>query len=251
MPRTSNMEWEDMGETDTPDFNKARGYLIGFSTVVLMLWYFGADLSTFKLLGNEIKLKENVKNVWMVLALINFYLWLRLYQRTPAGSFRFDLPMHDLYEKTLIHVMKYVDREKISDHVIAQIVETPGAAPGEYSLRRFNAKGKMTYHEHAPRQGIDIQDRLARIRDLDSASRNEIRYSFFIHYLVRGDEHHLSGSQTIKVSPSRLVARLVKWYVFMRGALVSPWFFDHVTPFVLGGASICVALLSWWHINFS
>ena len=33
-----------MGETDTPDFNKARGYLIGFSTVVLLLWYFGADL---------------------------------------------------------------------------------------------------------------------------------------------------------------------------------------------------------------
>lgn len=239
-----------MGEMDTPDFNKARGYLIGFSTLVLLLWYFGADLSTFKLLGNEISLKENVQNVWMVLAGINAYLWLRLYQRTPEGSFRFDLAMHDLYDKTLIEVMKRVDKKKMLSHVLEQVNDSPETIPGEVKLHLYTAKGKMTHYERTPPKGTDTPDKLALVRKLDRATRNEIRYWFYIHYTVRGNDHHLNAGQTLKTTPSRLVAKLVKWYVFARGAIVSPWFFDHVTPFVLGGMSICVALFNWWHINY-
>lgn len=239
-----------MGETDTPDFNKARGYLIGFSTVVLLLWYFGADLSTFKLLGNEIRLKENVKNVWMVLAGINAYLWLRLYQRTPAGSFSFDLPMHDLYERTLIGVVRRLGKKKMRSHVLELIETTPGIVDGEFKLVSFNPKGKMTHHERTPPKGTDPTDKLAMVRKLDSATRNEIRYSFYIDYTAGGNEHHQHGGRAFITTPSRLVTKLVKWYVFVRGAFVSPWFFDHVTPFVLGGMSICVALFNWWQINY-
>lgn len=238
-----------MGETDTPDFNKARGYLIGFSTLVLLLWYFGADLSTFKLLGNEIRLKENVQNVWMVLAGVNAYLWLRLYQRTPAGSFSFDLAMHDLYEKTLIEVMKRVDKKKIQDHVFKQITGSPGPLPGEIKLHKFTATGKMTHHERAPRKNAASADKLAMVRNLDSTTRNEISYSFYIHFTVHGNEHQQSGGQILVATPSRFVARLVKWYAFVRGAIVSPWFFDHVTPFVWGCMSISAALFNWWQIN--
>lgn len=233
-----------MGETDTPDFNKARGYLIGFSTVVLLLWYFGADLSTFKLLGNEIRLKENVQNVWMVLAGINAYLWLRLYQRTPAGSFSFDLPMHDLYEKTLVAVVRRLGKKKMRSHILEQIKSTPGTVDGEFKLMSFKPKGKMTHHERNPPKGKESPDKLAMVRGLDSTTRNEIRYSFYIHYTVGGSEHHQCGGQAFTTTPSRSIARLVKWYVFVRGAIVSPWFFDHVTPFVLGGMSISVALLN-------
>lgn len=146
-----------VGETDTPDFNKARGYLIGFSTVVLLLWYFGADLSTFKLLGNEIRLKENVQNVWMVLAGINAYLWLRLYQRTPEGSFRFDLTMHDLYEKTLIRVVRRLGKKQMRNHVLELIEKTPGTVDGEFKLISFNPKGKMTRLERTPPKGTAPQ----------------------------------------------------------------------------------------------
>ncbi|VVP23997.1 hypothetical protein PS876_03978 [Pseudomonas fluorescens] len=239
-----------MGETDTPDFNKARGYLIGFSTVVLLLWYFGADLSTFKLLGNEIRLKENAQNVWMVLGGINAYLWLRLYQRTPEGSFRFDLAMHDLYEKTLIQTMKRVDKKKMLTHVLEQINDSPDTIPGEVKLHLFTAKGKMTHYEITPPKNMASLDKLAMLRQLPGTTRNEIRYSFYIHYTVSGNDHHLNAGQAFKTTPSRLVAKLVKWYVFARGAIVSPWFFDHVTPFVLGGISIFVALFNWWQINY-
>lgn len=240
-----------MGETDTPDFNKARGYLIGFSTVVLLLWYFGADLSTFKLLGNEIKLKENVQNVWMVIAGINAYLWMRLYQRPPEGSFRFDLAMHNLYEKTLIGVVTRLDNKQMRSHVLELIEQTPGTVDGELKLISFKPKGKMTHYERPTPIGAEPPDKLAMVRKLDSTTRNEIRYAFYIHYTVGGNEHHQSGGQAFTTTPSRFVAKLVKWYVFARGAIVSPWFFDHVTPFVLGGMSICVALFNWWQINYS
>lgn len=32
-----------MHETDAPDVNKARRFLIGDSVLVLLLWFFGAD----------------------------------------------------------------------------------------------------------------------------------------------------------------------------------------------------------------
>ncbi|MEG8203862.1 hypothetical protein SE916_11005 [Pseudomonas sp. 5FOS] len=239
-----------MGETDTPDFNKARSYLIGFSTVVLLLWYFGADLSTFKLLGNEIKLKENVQNVWMVLAGINTYLWVRLYQRTPEGSFRFDLAMHELYDKTLVAVMRRLQKKQMRSHAMKLITRTPGTVEGKVNLLSFNPKGKMTYADRQPPPGAEPPDKLTVIRKLDSNTRNEIRYTFYIHYTVGNSDHHQHGGEAFTTTPSGLVARLVKWYVFARGAIVSPWFFDHVTPFLLGCMSIGVALFNWYQINF-
>ena len=188
----------------------------------------------------------------MVLDGINAYLWLRLYQRPPEGSFRFDLAMHDLYEKTLVRVVRVVrrlGRKQMRNHVFELIQKTPGTVDGEFKLISFNPKGKMTHLERTPPKGTEHSDKLAMVRKLDSRTRNEIRYSFYTHYTVAGNEHHQSGGQAFTTTPSRLVATLVRWYVFARGAIVSPWFFDHVPPFVLGGMSICVALFNWWQIN--
>lgn len=239
-----------MGDTDTPDFNKARSYLIGFSSVVLLLWYFGADLTAFKLLGNEIKLKENVQNVWMVLAGINAYLWMRLYQRTPEGSFRFDIAMHDLYEKTLIEVMKRLQKKQMRKHVLEQVIDSNYKEDGGFKLVGFTPKGRMTYLTRPTPQGREAPDRLTVIRSMPPAYRNEIGYSFFVRYNVGSSEHNQQGGQGFVTAPSRLVATLVEWYVFIRGAIVSPWFFDHVTPFLLGIASIGVALFKWYQINY-
>lgn len=239
-----------MGETDTPDFNKARGYLLGFSTVVLLLWYFGADLSAFKLLGNEIKLKENVKNVWLVLAGINVYLWLRLYQRTPAGSFRFDLPMHDLYEKTLIKVVRRLSKREMYAHVLDAITTGPATVTGEVVIVRVASTGKMAYYLSASAKQKGTDDKLLMIRDFPHDHRNRVMYTCTVSYSVGSSNHTQSGGRPFVILPPLWVTKLVKWYAFFRGALVSPWFFDHVTPFVLGGVSTCVALLSWWQINY-
>jgi hypothetical protein len=112
--------------------------------------------------------------------------------------------------------------------------KAPGTAEGESKLISFKPKGKMTHLERTPPKGTEPPDQLAIVRNLDRRTRTEIRYSFYIHYTVGGNEHHQSGGQAFTTTPSRLIAKLVEWYVFARGAIVSPWFFDQATPFRFG-----------------
>ncbi|MNC02688.1 hypothetical protein D3C76_444720 [compost metagenome] len=239
-----------MGDTDTPDFNKARGYLIGFSSVVLLLWYFGADLSSFKLLGNEIYLKENIQNVWMVLAGINGYFWLRLYQRTPKGSFRFDVPMHELYDEALIKIVRFLSTRKMKAHILSEIHYNDENSSVEVKFLTLFPSGVMTYHGKTTIQDRLQPDKLSKIRNYPHYYRNEIAYPRYVKYLINGSEHSQVSGQAFIITPHRYIARFVKVYVFIRGSIVSPWFFDHVTPFLLGGISICVALFNWWQINY-
>jgi len=240
-----------MGDTDTPDFNKARSYLIGFSTITMLLWYFGADLSTFTLLGNEVKLKENANDVRMVLGVINAYLWLRLYQRTPAGSLRFNLEMHELYESNLISTMKFLKKGEMRRHALQMIKEAPRVGNATTKLIKFTPRGKMAYdtsssiipQEH-PTNKLEV------IRKLSNESRNEIDYSFYIYCKVNENDSHISGGQILTVTPRSPITMAVKLYTFAKGSLVSPWLFDHVAPLILGALSTGVAFSKWWQINY-
>ena len=236
-----------MGDTDSPDFNKARGYLIGFSVVVLLLWYFGADLSSFKLLGNEIKLNENVENVWLVLASINAYLWFRLYQRMPAGSFSFDMAMHELYDSSLISLSRLVYTKQIRRRALEYVKEGVAGTP-EIKKMKFGGGGRMTYLKDISNDKEVEKNSLAQIRDMSYLYRNEIRFNLSISCLVDGSEYSSRGNIYLK-TPHRLLAYVVKGYVFVKGALLSPWFADHIVPFILGAFAICVALFKWWQIN--
>jgi hypothetical protein len=237
-----------MGDTDSPDFNKARGYLIGFSVVVLLLWYFGADLSSFKLLGNEIKLNENIKNVWLVLAVINLYLCFRFYHRMPAGSFRFDVAMHGLYDSSLVSLSKFVYKKQMKKRALEYVEDGVEGTP-EIKMVKFGASGKMTYLKRVPKQSeVSEKDTVAIIKDMPYSHRNEIRFSLYSTSLVNGAEHY-SIDKFYMLTPHRLLAYVVKGYVFVKGALLSPWFADHIVPFILGVFAICVAIFKWWQIN--
>jgi hypothetical protein len=237
-----------MGDTDSPDFNKARGYLIGFSVVVLLLWYFGADLSSFKLLGNEIKLNENFENVWLVLASINVYLWFRLYQRMPAESLSFDMAMHELYDSSLVNLSKFVYRRQIRKQALEYVEDGVHGTP-EIKIIKIGAGGKMTYLNKISRQSEAWEkESVAMIRKMPYSYRNEIRFTLYTSCLVDGADHSSHGNLYIK-TPHRLIAYMVKGYVFIKGALLSPWFADHIVPLILGAFAVVVAFYKWWHIN--
>jgi len=62
---------------------------------------FGAKLEKFQLMGTEIQLGANVGKAWLVLSLLNAYLWWRYYQRLPAQALLFDDAMEGLYDASL------------------------------------------------------------------------------------------------------------------------------------------------------
>ncbi|MBV7552252.1 hypothetical protein KW841_07830 [Pseudomonas sp. PDM28] len=237
-----------MGDTDSPDFNKARGYLIGFSVTVLLLWYFGADLSSFKLLGNEIKLNENVENVWLVLASINGYLWFRFCHRMPVGGLKFDMAMHELYDRSLISLSARIYKKQMSALVLDDVKAGVEGTP-EITMLKISASGRMTYLDNISRQDQGSEESpIVKIREMPYPYRNQIRFALHTQCLVNGAEHRFIGKLYTKI-PYRMLAYLVKGYVFVKGALLSPWFADHIVPLILGALAVCVASYKWWQIN--
>jgi hypothetical protein len=215
---------------------------------VLLLWYFGADLSSFKLLGNEIKLNENVENVWLVLALINGYLWFRLYQRMPAGSFSFDMAMHELYDSSLISLSKRFYKKQMRALALDEVKDGVEGTP-EIKMLKFGASGKMTHLDNVSRQDKESEKSpIAKIREMPYPYRNQIRFTLYTSCLVNGADHHSRGKLYTKI-PHRLLAYMVKGYVFVKGALLSPWFADNIVPLTLGAFAVCVAIYKWWQIN--
>ena len=124
---------------DGRDINKARGFLLTYSALVLALWYFGADLTQFKLMGNEVQLHQRTNSVWLVLAGLNAYFWFRYYQRMPPESLNFDKPMDGLYEESLEWLALKLDFKELKQKV-ADGFKFRGTPNQEFRISAYNAK---------------------------------------------------------------------------------------------------------------
>lgn len=233
---------------DEGDFKKARGFLLTYSALVLALWYFGADLTHFKLMGNEIKLQHRTESAWLILAIVNIYFWFRYYQRVPKFSLHFDEPMNDLYDNALVWsairwkrfalnnaVQKNFNKYHQSEGTI-QISPAIGEATARANVRRnveTNKKNALSLHQ------------------ISRAERTKIilrkKYSVT---KTNGQIEKEAGGGYLEYEPPALFTWPVKAFVIIRGIFVTPWFTDYVAPLVLGFASTFLALCKWSAINF-
>lgn len=233
---------------DEGDFKKARGFLLTYSALVMALWYFGADLTQFKLMGNEIKLHQRTDSAWLVLAVVNIYFWFRCYQRVPRLGLYFDAPMNDLYDKILVWVavkfkrwtLKKLGREQIDRHDIPSLKIQSMFISGE-------ATGRSTQEEDQRKYGDEAPDLYQISRE--SRTKILIQARFVIAENSQWDQNR-NIYERFNYEPSALITWPVKAFVIVRGAFVTPWFTDHIAPLVLGGISTILALWKWWDINF-
>lgn len=84
------------------DWKKARGFLVTFSAIVLLAWYFSADMSTISILGFSLKTRDNAEHIWAVIALVNTYFIFRYIQKIPVDKKFPDDATRAEFEKTLI-----------------------------------------------------------------------------------------------------------------------------------------------------
>ncbi|WLI29800.1 hypothetical protein PSH61_01460 [Pseudomonas rhodesiae] len=233
---------------DEGDFKKARGFLLTYSAFVLALCYFGADLTQFKLMGNEIKLQHRTESAWLILAIVNIYFWFRCYQRVPNFGLYFDEPMNDLYDAALVwsalrwkrlalnkEVQKNFHRNYKSEGTI-QMDPPFGEASARLTVRR---KMEENWQNASPLHRISRADRTKLI-----LHRN------YSHTNIDGQTDNQAGGGHFEYEPTALFTWPVKTFVIMRGIFITPWFTDHVAPLVLGGVSTCLALCKWYAINF-
>ncbi|MDD1008179.1 hypothetical protein M5G27_11915 [Pseudomonas shahriarae] len=236
-----------MGDTDTPDFNKARGFLIGFSVVVFLLWYFGADLSSFKLMGNEIKLQSNTKSAWMILALINVYFLFRYYQRLPRNSLVFDEVMNNMYD----HYLKKMSLFFYGGRFKRIVLEHKSRVSPNASIFKHHCNITLTVHEALVERLKYEPDALVGLHSFDRKTRTQLSFSA-IYKLVGEPQAELiwNHAGNGKLQPNFIVVTLAKSITLFRGAFIAPWLTDNVFPLVIGAASTIAALAKWYQVNF-
>lgn len=233
-----------MHETDAPDFNKARGFLIGFSLVVFLLWFFGADLTKFKLLGNEIDLHKNVQHVWLMLAIVNSYLWFRFLQRLPEGRVCIDKRMHEILDESLVAWCKVTHHRQAFRKASQELRKEEGAnAP---KLKRVLASGHLAYKmtlKEDEKQGLGSPDG-------PWSYGYPLRAKVELHLTKITTRGTIYGGLGYDAQPSKIAYIAIRGYAFIKGAVVHSWFSDNWWPLIFGCVSIAVALHTWCLVNW-
>ncbi|PMV27280.1 MULTISPECIES: hypothetical protein [unclassified Pseudomonas] len=231
---------------DEGDFKKARGFLLMYSALVLALWYFGADLTQFKLMGNEIKLQHRIESVWLVLALLNMYFWFRCYQRLPTLGLCFDKSMNDLYDTSLIWSATHLKRRALYKSMYANFAkEYDSVGTITFGKPQVKLRAYFTLTITKAKNGNPIQ-----IHQLSRTERTTMELR--LQYDRKTADHWSkdAGSGFVLYSPSPWTTLPIKAFTIARGAFITPWFTDYFAPLALGGFSIICALCKWYTINF-
>ena len=238
------------------DVNKPRGMLMAYSTLVLLFWFFSADLRSFSFLGNAISFKDNVNHLWLVIFFVNIYFIIRFYSRIPNGSFRFDSGMHEVYDGVLISFVKTFYRRRFYKefHAWQSHISKAESANGFYSRMRLSFS--VLCHDKLEIENSKNADVKTLIHELPHELRNNLKPVM----TYGGREIGESKSQRFSPWPAHTYlreffppvyfVRIVLVVTIFRGFMVRPWLTDLIFPLALGGFSACVALVMWVYVNW-
>lgn len=209
------------------DFNKARGFLVTYSTLVLLAWYFDAQLNSINLLGNSVVLQSNLENVWMVLSIGAGYFLLRYIQKLPVDALKPDASMIDSYKLTLYRMVNFWQAKEISKRIKELFVErNPGKTATSFAPWFDIASAKDTA---GMPDGLYIE--------VDASTVSYIQ------------EDGATGSQSPGVrfllKPHRLIVLYSLCWGYFKSAVFKPWFSDFILPLIYGLMAILVAFFKW------
>ncbi|MDF3867967.1 hypothetical protein P3W53_26105 [Pseudomonas denitrificans (nom. rej.)] len=227
------------------DVKKARGFLMTFSTVVMLGWYFAVDLTSFSIWGSAIKLTANIHNLWLVIAVANVYFLLRYIQQLPPDSIAPDDEMEKTYEQILIWFSNKFYRKKLFEYAASGIGEEDQKAGCKVVdiYPRAHMSYRAEFEENEKRGSILT---LAHVK---RQHKNKITYYIPFSYegpVSRGTQ---SGSMH-ELTPGRFVALASRVIGFIKGSLFTPWMSEYIVPVVFGLFSIGTAAFSWARVNF-
>ncbi|SFP27870.1 hypothetical protein [Pseudomonas sp. NFPP28] len=225
---------------DEGDFKKARGFLLTYSALMLALWYFGADLTQFKLMGNEIQLHHRTHSAWLILAMVNIYFGIRFYQRLPTNSLYFDQPMRDLYNKALVWVSLRIKKRELDKSAQEHFTSNYGSS----------VDMEISYREGDILMPGRIDASTDKPQPYPRAERLRIRLTAGYGFNRNGAWRPASGFGAVDYEPSRPLTWAIKAFVIARGIVVTPWFTDHIAPLIIGVLSTFAALWKWYGVNF-
>lgn len=239
-----------MNDIDSPDFGKARGLLIGFSSIALILWFYGVDLTTIKFLGLEIVPKRNSSHSWGLIAVVNLYLAFRFYQRIPNNTRRFDERMDEIYDEALGWVALVLYRLELKREGRRLLSETYPDVKFE-NIETQSLEYTISCHdklvEAETRSGPE--DHIPSIYEVDREYRTSVIVTgFFVGHRQPNLDICTRYAHLKKTMPA-IITWGCKAFAVVRGMCVTPWFTDNWLPLALGGFAVVVAVYRWIAIN--
>lgn len=238
-----------MDDTSTENLDsetaKARGILMTFSTLVLLGWYFGAELSQVNILGNSIKLQKNTDNVWLVLSIGNFYFLIRYMQKLGLSGLRPDEKMRSCFERALIATVRVVYRKRFWEAAKKSFAE--GRVIDKARLTSVHPAGEM---KHIPDDGTVDDFFLTNVPELKRRHQNRVVYSIPYRFDDEQGRQVISTGSYVEINPSRAVILMVQLYSFLKGIVLTPWLSERVLPLIYGLAVLTLSLYSWCAVKW-
>ncbi|CAG8865299.1 hypothetical protein PS627_01205 [Pseudomonas fluorescens] len=217
---------------DDGSFKKARSFLLVFSTMLLILWYFKAEMSTLSVLGNSIKFTANAEDLWLVLSVADGYFFCRYIQHLPKDWLKPGERFEDLFESTFCKVTTVLYMGKLKaeawadfkdDHDVAGVTKFRIQPSGSRYRSRDTSSGDFMFP--TPEMKVDF-----------SLPSTWISSS--------GGECSSTGFGTI-ITPHKAVVIYSRAISFTKGLFLTPWFTEHLFPMLYAVCAISVGLWSW------
>ncbi len=224
------------------DWKKARAFLVTFSVVVLLAWYFSADVNNISILGLSLKPKENANDIWGAIAILNVYFLARYYQKLPDEHKKPADRNHATYEKTLINIYIKNNRKALRK-ITEDKISTDHEQRKSLTIRPY---GKMEYRENYA--SPQSQDDDSPIESYRSHSKNRITFSIWYSYKTDTSDlagYHGAYLHGLTMTPSKtevLTAQVLAWF---KNCLFNSWGSDYIFPFLLGFSGSMIATSSW------
>ncbi|KWV69339.1 hypothetical protein PFLuk1_03247 [Pseudomonas fluorescens] len=223
------------------DFKKARAFLLAYSTLILLLWYFSVDLRAFSFLGVPIGIRDNIKNVHLVAAIGNSYFLLRFFQKAPKGSFKLNGEMITVFENALKFVVPYAYISRLYSWML------PSEDAGKIDIQYRTFEKKVTMGHQLSRDRTSILGYLY-YGNTNLAQRVELSIDLAFVYIKDGEKQ--VGRVTDKrIIPAYILVFICQVYAFIKGSFTTPWFTDNILPIIYALAAIGVFVSTWWRIN--
>jgi hypothetical protein len=223
---------------DEGNFVKARSFLMVFSTMLLVLWYFEAEMSTLSLLGNSIKFTANTHNLWLVLAVANIYFFCRYIQHLPKDWRKPGKDLESIFDSTLCRVTQILYWRRLRVAALDELkkdYEVSGIT--DFKIKPSGSR----YYSRDPRSGHFIFPQ----------AEMKVDFSLPSTWISSNGSRCSSEGFGYVVEPAKVVVFYARLSSFIKGVVIAPWFTEHLFPIFYAACAIGVGFWSWHTVDVS
>lgn len=220
---------------DEGSFPKVRGWLLVFSSSIILLWFFGADLTSVSLLGTSVNFTRNTEYVWIVALIINLYLGLRFFQYRPDVAYAALPAYKSCYSALMLKFARWVPKQRIAEKVLDQ--------SSVYSSSDVIKRLVKCIVESVE---VKTYNQPSEDRRYSRGVRRVFAYSAYC--LVRNDDGKTESTLTrqVAINCPYLLIFICVWLSRLKIWITTSYATEYILPYIWTAFAAVVCLVRWY-----